>query len=42
VNIDTFMAHMRADHSPVEDIGRIAAEAGVKTLLFAPGSGHRQ
>jgi ribonuclease BN (tRNA processing enzyme) len=35
VNIDTFMAHMRADHSPVEDIGRIAAEAGVKTLVIS-------
>jgi ribonuclease BN (tRNA processing enzyme) len=35
VDIDTFMAHMRADHSPVEDIGRIAAEAGVKTLVIS-------
>ena len=34
------MAHMHADHSPVEDVGRIAAEAGVKTLVLshlAPG-----
>jgi ribonuclease BN (tRNA processing enzyme) len=33
------MAHMMADHSPVEAVGRIAAEAGVKTLVlshFAP------
>ena len=38
--IETIMAHMRADHSPVEDVGRIAAEAGVKTLVLshlAPG-----
>jgi ribonuclease BN (tRNA processing enzyme) len=35
VNIDTFMAHMRADPSPVEDIGRIAAEAGVKALVIS-------
>jgi ribonuclease BN (tRNA processing enzyme) len=35
VNMDAFMAHMRADHSPVEDIGRIATEAGVKTLVIS-------
>ena len=35
VNIDTFMAHMRADHSPVEEIGRIVADAGVKTLVIS-------
>ena len=35
VNIDAWMAHMRADHSPVEDVGRIAAEAGVKTLVIS-------
>jgi ribonuclease BN (tRNA processing enzyme) len=29
------MAHMRADHSPVEDVGRIAAQAGVKTLVLS-------
>jgi len=34
-NIDTFMAHMRADHSPPEDVGRIAQEAGVKTLVLS-------
>jgi ribonuclease BN (tRNA processing enzyme) len=37
---ETIMAHMRADHSPVEEVGRIAAEAGVKTLVLshlAPG-----
>ena len=30
-----FMAHMKADHSPVEDVGRIAQEAGVKTLVLS-------
>jgi ribonuclease BN (tRNA processing enzyme) len=35
VNFDSFMAHMRADHSPVEDVGRIAQEAGVKTLVLS-------
>jgi ribonuclease BN (tRNA processing enzyme) len=29
------MAHMRADHSPVEAVGRIAAEAGVRTLVLS-------
>ena len=35
VKFDAFMAHMRADHSPVEDVGRIAQEAGVKTLVLS-------
>ncbi len=35
VNFENFMAHMRADHSPVEDVGRIAEEAGVKTLVLS-------
>jgi ribonuclease BN (tRNA processing enzyme) len=26
---------MKADHSPVEDVGRIAQEAGVKTLVLS-------
>jgi len=30
-----YMAHMRADHSPVEEVGRIAEEAGVKTLVLS-------
>lgn len=34
VKLDVFMAHMRADHTPIEDVGRIAAEAGVKTLVL--------
>ncbi len=29
------MHHMRADHSPIEDVGRIAQEAGVKTLVLS-------
>ena len=33
--VEAFMAHMRADHSPVEDVGRIAAQAGVKTLVLS-------
>jgi ribonuclease BN (tRNA processing enzyme) len=35
MNFDAAMAHMRADHSPVEDVGRIAQEAGVKTLVLS-------
>jgi ribonuclease BN (tRNA processing enzyme) len=35
VSVDAFMAHMKADHSPVEDVGRIAAEAGVKMLVLS-------
>ena len=35
VNFDVFMAHMKADHTPLEDVGRIAAEAGVKTLVLS-------
>ncbi len=35
VKYDAFMAHMKADHAPVEDVGRIAQEAGVKTLVLS-------
>lgn len=35
VSFNTFMKHMKADHSPVEDVGRIAQEAGVKTLVLS-------
>lgn len=35
VSVEAFMAHMKADHSPVEDVGHIAAEAGVKTLVLS-------
>jgi ribonuclease BN (tRNA processing enzyme) len=34
-SFDAFMAHMKASHSPVEDVGRIAQEAGVKTLVLS-------
>lgn len=34
-SFDTMMRHMRADHSPTEDVGRIAQEAGVKTLVLS-------
>jgi len=30
-----FIAHMKADHTPAEDAGRIAQEAGVKTLVLS-------
>jgi ribonuclease BN (tRNA processing enzyme) len=35
VKLDAFMAHMNADHTPVETVGRIAQEAGVKTLVLS-------
>lgn len=35
VNFDVFMALMKADHTPAEDVGRIAQEAGVKTLILS-------
>ena len=35
VKFDDLMAHMNAAHSPVEDVGRIAQEAGVKTLVLS-------
>jgi ribonuclease BN (tRNA processing enzyme) len=35
VSVDAFMAHMKADHAAVEDVGRIAQEAGVKTLVLS-------
>ncbi|HEX3973464.1 MAG TPA: MBL fold metallo-hydrolase [Stellaceae bacterium] len=34
-NIDIMMNHMKADHSPTEEVGRIATEAGVKTLVLS-------
>jgi len=30
-----YMAHMKVDHSPVEDVGRIAQAAGVRTLVLS-------
>ena len=35
VRVEPFMAHMNADHTPAEDVGRIAPEAGVKTLVLS-------
>ncbi|HEX6502703.1 MAG TPA: MBL fold metallo-hydrolase [Terriglobales bacterium] len=35
IHFDDYMAHMRIDHSPVEDVGRIAQEAGVQTLILS-------
>ena len=35
MKFDAFMAHMKADHIPSEDVGRIAQEGGVKTLLLS-------
>jgi ribonuclease BN (tRNA processing enzyme) len=35
VKLEDFMAHMKADHTPVEDVGRIAQEAGVRTLVLS-------
>jgi ribonuclease BN (tRNA processing enzyme) len=35
IRFDDYMAHMRVDHSPVEDAGRIAREAGVQTLVLS-------
>ena len=34
-NVDIYMKHMRADHASPEEVGRLAAEAGVKTLVLA-------
>lgn len=34
-SFETVMHHMMADHSPVEEAGRIAQEAGVKTLVLS-------
>lgn len=35
VKFDAFMAHMKADHTSSEDVGRIAQEADVKTLVLS-------
>jgi ribonuclease BN (tRNA processing enzyme) len=34
-SFESIMHHMRVDHSPTEDVGRIAQEAGVKTLVLS-------
>ncbi|MBV8072500.1 MAG: MBL fold metallo-hydrolase, partial [Acidobacteriaceae bacterium] len=35
IRFDAYMAHMEVDHSPVEDVGRIANAAGVQTLVLS-------
>src|SRR5262249_3684208 len=35
IRCDAYMAHMKADHTGVEDVGRIAQQAGVKTLVLS-------
>jgi ribonuclease BN (tRNA processing enzyme) len=35
IKFEDYLAHMQADHTPVEDVGRIAQEAGVKTLVLS-------
>ncbi len=35
VKYEPYMAHMKADHTPVEEVGRIAHDAGVKTLVLS-------
>lgn len=35
ITVEVAMAHMRADHTSPEDAGRIAQEAGVKTLVLS-------
>lgn len=43
VSLKSVMKHMKADHTPIEDVGRIAQAAGVKELVLyhlAPPAGH--
>jgi len=35
IRFDDYMAHMKIDHSPVEHVGRVAQQAGVKTLVLS-------
>ena len=35
VTYEAYMAHMKAAHTPLEEVGRIAKEAGVKTLVLS-------
>ena len=35
IKLEDFMARMKADHSQVEDVGRIAQDAGVKALVLS-------
>jgi ribonuclease BN (tRNA processing enzyme) len=34
-NAATLMAHLKASHTLTDDVGRIATEAGVKTLVLS-------
>ena len=35
VKFEDLLAHMKANHTPVEDVGRVAQNAGVKTLVLS-------
>jgi ribonuclease BN (tRNA processing enzyme) len=35
IRFEDYIAHMKIDHSPVEDVGRVAQQAGVKTLVLS-------
>jgi len=35
IRFEDYMAHMKIDHSPVEEVGRVAQQAGVKTLVLS-------
>src|SRR5215470_11232587 len=35
VKYEPYMAHMKADHTPLEEVGRIANDASVKTLVLS-------
>jgi len=35
IQFEDYMAHMKIDHSPAEDAGRVAQQAGVKTLVLS-------
>src|SRR5262245_46082482 len=35
IKLEDFMAHFKPAHSPVEEVGRIAQKAGVKTLVLS-------
>ena len=42
-SFENVMHHMQVDHTPTEDVGRIAQDAGVKTLVpshLSPNDGN--
>ena len=44
-NAGRILEHLKASHTPVADVGRIATEAGVKTLVlshFVPANSPRK